>query len=768
MSPSNDLLEPTAPEPEPDNPEPDSETQAEYGADNRDLPKQLVDALRAIFQKRQGEEKYSRRREVIRDRKLRFYEVGHQHIQWNNYGNNGGFSVMTPGGLGWGNSGQNVQCPQYIDDYNIFFPYLRILTSVLTQNPPGVLFQPIDPSIVEDIDKSKTAEVYAKAFDRYNDIKSIQKQIVRMMGVSGRTVSWTRTEADAKRFGVNPDGTPKLFQRTTIHGCLESKTAIMAREYDQSLPYVFIYQDFDVNYLKGKYADYPHVEEIKAGQPGLGENQYERTARLGVLSGSRSYSQVGDSLTHMTTQVDGFIRPCDFEDEAYDSPFEGGEGESIRDKLNEMYPDGARVVWVGDTYMASYAECMDDHIDIQFPYEGDGMSRPPFMDMMVVVQDFFNDDMNWAREKFDTGAGSLWINADETEIDAITSQRAAPNAIRARKARNGMKTEDEFFQEPDPNLPATLVEFIKMLQNDLPQFMLAALPSLQGDAESTNKTASGYAQARAQAMGQLGIIWSAIQRMFARIRYQSALAASRCEDLDDMVIPGEKGEQSIEISMAQLRKGNFGCYPDEDSSFPESTQQQRSTFMSIFQMAAQSPQLQVELDNPDNWELAKRMFGLDELVILSAEARDKQLGEIEQLLKQEPVEPTPQEMEQANVAHAAAALAARAQGLPEPPPPDPTAMLKPSIPVDDLDYHQWEGAKGQEWLSSPARRAEDARGNQKGVLNVKLHVMQHLARAAAMAPPPTAAPPHKAVAPAPPKSGPPAAAPAPAASPALI
>ena len=72
----------------------------------------------------------------------------------------------------------------------------------------------------------------------------------------------------------------------------------------------------------------------------------------------------------------------------------------------------------------------------------------------------------------------------------------------------------------------------------------------------------------------------------------------------------------------------------------------------------------------------------------------------------------------------------------------PEDLLKPSIEVDDLDFHQWEGPCGQDWLSTESCWRELNVGrpgadgtpepNVAGVENVKLHTKQHLQRAAAM------------------------------------
>ncbi len=289
-------------------------------------------------------------------------------------------------------------------------------------------------------------------------------------------------------------------------------------------------------------------------------------------------------------------------------------------------------------------------------------------------------------------------------------------------------------------LPPSFETFMRTLQEELPQFMLAAPPAIFGAAMENNKTASGYAQARSQAMGQLGIIWARIQRMFARIRYQSALAASKDLTVDRLTVPGKEGQQPISVEMDRLRKGNFGCYPDEDSSFPESTSQKRAAFQNLVTLTETSPMAAAALDNPDNWSLAKRMWGLSELVIIPAEARDKQVAEIEILLQQAPLPPDPMEQQQVDIQHAASVIDAHAAGGAPPPAMSPEALMKPSVPVDELDFHLFEFQKCQEWLSSAARRTEDSKGNQQGVLNVKLHALAHQQMMALQAPPPMPAP----------------------------
>lgn len=764
-----------------------------YGDRLEKLPEQLVLALKAVVMEFQQQEKFPRRREVMRDRRNRFYERGVQHLYETSQGV---LTPMVPGQVYNGANGRG-QSPTYIDDYNIFLPYERIILSVLTQNSPGIAFRPSNPQAEADCEAANVAENYTKLFDRANDVKGLQVEQIRYMCLSGRTVSWTRTEADAQMFGFNDDGTPKRQEVTTFFGTLESKVPIMAKSQKDCL-YCILYDDPDVRQAKAQYpgegADgIPFAKSIQAGGVGLGESEYERTARLGILQGTRSQAQQGDSFSHVVTRMRCFLRPAAFSGEKFEEPFteaddsmlqENEDGTksvpTVKEILAQIYPDGCLVTFVGDTYVGSETISMDDSIDIAFPYKGDGMSRQAVMDLFVVIQDTFNDVTNGLRQASDVGWPSTWVDGEDQDIDAITNQKADPYAIRVRKARKDLAMAASFFREPDLVLPDSLMRWIENVSGPLAQLMLATPPVLFGAGDSDSKTASGTAQLRAQAMGQLGLIWGMIQRQWARIRFQAALLAGKNPDYAEEVVVAT-GDQSAPIQMAKLLKGKFGAYPDEDSSFPETTTQKRQNLNVLLQIAAQSPEFGMQLmSSPDNWKAIADLQGFAEIVIPEADSRDKQLLEIEELLQQTPIPPSPEQLEAAMQAHASEAVAGAAlsaqtgQPAPEVPDFDPLSMLKASVPVDELDYHEWEFAKCKQWLSSDACRRQLAirseqypAGNKMGVLNVKLHALEHqkfiqnqAMQAQALLPPPAP----KRQMPSQPKDGqppiPPAAAPA--------
>jgi hypothetical protein len=754
-----------------------------YGERNCYLPEQLKNALKVALESLGTKELYDRRRETMRDARNRYYRRGLQHIYENSQ--TGMYTAGVAGETITVGNGLSIECPQYIGDYNIIRPTELIIESVLTQNPPGIDFRPKTQS-TEDLEAANTAEIYREFFDRCNDSKGIQLKIVQMMCESGRTIISVETEANAQLWGLNDEGEAKQNETAHVWGTLESQVFPITAKSQNDLDAVILYNDPTINSAK---LQYPHLlnadgeSKIKGDVSGICEDAYKRLARLGILQGTRRYRQIGDALTHLTVRANCYLRPCNFLDKKFDDPYElfGGDEENgipedkpeqnetedgkpftVRDKLNQLFPQGVHCVFLGKTYAESWAESMDDGLTIGFPYEGDGMAREAIMDDAIVIQDFFNDIMNSLREAQDTGWPRTYISAEDEEFDAIQDQRSEPYAFALKKARAGQPLEADFFREPDLVLPASLVELMQYLAGPFLQFVLGTPPALFGASMEDQKTASGYAQAKNQAMGVKGIPWASIQQVMARMYYLAALKASKNPDHAEQILVPVKGETQV-LKLERLSKGHFGAFPDEDSSFPESTSAKRVLLQQLMTVAMQNPTISAQLlGDVYNWEIICQIFGFKELQLMEAEAGKKQMREIEELLQASPIPPSPEEVQafaqQQQMAlqqHAAQALVAQQQGLPEPPAPQPPKMidfgegqqypedlLKPSIEVEDLDFHQWEGPCGQDWLSTEACWREINVGrpgpdgtpmpNVLGVENVKLHVKEHLMRAAAM------------------------------------
>lgn len=757
--------------------------QADYGIGNRNLPDQLRRALLKCISAAQQREKFVRRQEVLQDAKIRFYDMGIQHVYLNGTYS---WTIAQPGGTySSGQNSKNNYFSDYLDDYPILPAFGQIIRAKLSEHDPSVDFQPDDPNDPNDLESAKAAEGMRHDYDRNNDVKLLQQKIIYHWETGGRTVVWTRCEDGPPRFG-DTAGNPPRHVISSVYGCIEAKVPIFASTL-RECGYIILYDDPDIKKAK---EDYPWIAaDIDAGQACLEEAAFERIARLGIIqnsSGRGSYGwNIGDSLTHLIGRGNAFLRTSEWQ--GMDDPFEEateadvspetGNVLTVCEKLTQMYPDGAHVVVVGQKYACSWNKSIDACISISHPYIGKGQTRMPILYPMIVVQDRFNQGMNLIAESQDHLVPSTWIGCAATEFAAITKQRAKPGAFRNLKDMpSGVKIQDVIYREQDYQIPASAMEFLQFLDGALPQFMLAVPPSIWGAAMQDNKTAAGLQLAAAQAMGILGALWDMEVQVFADVYYQNCIAISTDENYpDQIVIPDIKGRRSV-VEKASLTKGKFRCFVDKDSGFPESTNSQRQSMERMVALLAPTPLGMEIMGSPDNAAALVRLSGTP-IVIPSAIARNKQLREIEQLLIQQPeigdeqvlamiragenvptiimaiqqarammMQQYQAQLQQQQIDHAGQTIAAKAMGAAEPPqpapapPPDPTMIAKASVPIWPSDFHEHEAKKVQDWLTSDECNTELTIGrtspdpalsgemvpNIAGVLNVYLHGEAHV------------------------------------------
>lgn len=717
-----------------DHPE-DADPSQQFGENNVELPEQLQRILDGLFKKFMREEMFERRWEVMTGRRLRFYERGFQHISWSSrsmvfqQASSGSTAIV---------GGREVQAPKYVDDYNIFQPYLLTRVSVLSQNPPGVSFEPNKPDDSVDQQASADAEAYIELFNRVNDRPALQMQAARYMGLSSRVTAWTRTEADGQRFGLDPDGNANRREVTDLYGDLETKCRITARNQRETNYFII---STEKNVLDAKAQNPDFRDKISASESGVGEDNYERIARLGVLQGQKYALAVGDLLKNLVTEHHCWLRPSAFEDESCDAvlefpytpqnPAQREDEEpgapTARDAFADLFNDGAHCKFIGDQYCGSWNETMDDALTTVWAYEGDGMSRMPYMFPCLTLQDRFNDFMNAAAEVFDYGWPSKWIEGDEGDADAVQDQRSEPWNIYTKKLPPSVSAlENLFYQEPNPELPSTFIEHIQFISGQLAQFILGAPPALFGGAQKNADTAHAYAQARDQAMGVIGPVWMQMQRLWAGIYYQAALAAGQNPSYPEIVVAPVAGGKGQELRPERMQKGRFGCSPDKDTGFPETQSAKRQMLQAFLALIAQNPvALQAFMALPSNWELFKEVMGVPGIDFVQASQEEKEARETGELLKNKPVPADPAVLEEARIQHAASSLAAQINGAPPPPAPQASDFEQPSVDADPIfDYHQFAWEYWQRWMVDNADKLE-AEGKADQVRNARLHALEH-------------------------------------------
>jgi hypothetical protein len=505
----------------------------------------------------------------------------------------------------------------------------------------------------------------------------------------------------------------------TIVGGLELKTPPWANEMHE---YPYLQWNLEVHQARLRAA-YPHAAD-KIGSPvAPGAQQYERLARLSQSQGG-PLTEGGDFNINLITFQRTWLRPW---------AFFALEDKSLRDELLQMFPDGAYVAFAGDAYCESRNENMDDHWRVLHALPGDGSSgRPALGDALISVQERFNTLSNLQMETYEYGIPPIYADSEVLDFDSLQNQTAEPGSHYPARAKPGQSLAAGFFQPEPAEVPGDLAEHAANLMGPIAQFLTGAFPALFGGAMSNNDTASGYAMARDQAMGRIGLVWRRMKFFHADIMLLAVdcFRRNRPNDVEVTLLGAGAAFESQWIRLADL-KGNLFSYPETDEQYPTLWSQQRAVLMQL--IANPDPQIQAVLAHPENMALVKRLIGLEEFVIPDEESRTKQYREIAQLVAELPLVKRQDVTSAVNPAFKEAA----ASGV------DAEIILPSIMPDEFADNHGVELEICMRWFSSDAGQVAKVEA-PLGYANVRAHALFHrdylLKQQAATAPqpPPTA------------------------------
>jgi hypothetical protein len=409
----------------------------------------------------------------------------------------------------------------------------------------------------------------------------------------------------------------------TIVGGLELKTPPWAGEMHE---YPYVQWNMEVHQARLRAA-YPHAAD-KIGSPVAGNMQeYERLARL-AQSQCGPLTEGGDFNINLITFQRTWLRPW---------AFFALEDKSLRDELLQLFPDGAYVAFAGDAYCESRNENMDDHWRVMHALPGDGSSgRPALGDALISVQERFNTLSNLQMETYEYGIPPIYADSEVLDFDSLQNQSSEPGVHYPARAKPGQSLAAGFFQPAPAEVPPDLAEHAANLMGPVAQFLTGAFPALFGGAMSNNDTASGYAMARDQAMGRIGLVWRRMKFFHADVMLLAVdcFRKNRPHDVEVTLLGAGAAFESKWIRLADL-KGNLFSYPETDEQYPTLWSQQRAVLLQL--LSTPDPQIQAVLAHPENMSLVKRLIGLEEFVIPDEESRTKQYREIAQLVAESPV-----------------------------------------------------------------------------------------------------------------------------------
>jgi hypothetical protein len=696
----------------------------------------------------------SRRLQVRDAWKARYFYRGNQHLL---AGRNGAWVLPQNVLMG----GQSYD--DHAGETNMYLAFGDTITAALTSSTPPVRFEPEDPKNAAQLNAADAAEQAKLLIERNNNMIVLQEDLARFLWTDGLAYTYVRHVLDGNRYGFThgdmddmqdelsylpelggegPEGTqagapregeqaqeqpagpvkgsPRGSEEIVISGTLEVKTPMQASCLEES-DYLQWSKEIDV--VRGK-TKYPEVaDEIQPNQAATAESDYERLARTSIMMGMRPSNMTNDAMTYNCTIQHTWVTPAFFVEEKDDDK---------RNWLYDNFPKGMLVVMIGKTVCEVRNERFLDHWTLTHGRPGDGMHRPALGTPLIPLQEKLNDCMDLVHESFMHLIPIKWVDAEAMDANALGDIQSKPNTYLKMKRRVDKALAENFFVEPQIQIADGLLTYIEKLFGEMAQFLCGAFPALFGGNTGSNDTARGIESQRDQALGRIGLAWRNIKASYAKLMRQAVMAAA---EYRQGVMSGTiKGRDGTDVKIAidpQDLKANLLCFPDSDENFPESWVAQRAVWTNLLDKAATNPLLASILSAPRNQLIAKDKVGVPELVIPTASASKKQLGEIMILLEGAP-EPNPALMDaeqkvrelleqaQANGIEAdPAAIAAIQQSIAQIPPE------VSSVPIDKkLDDHATEAAEIKTWANeSEGIRARTE--NPEGFRNVILHFDEH-------------------------------------------
>jgi len=482
-------------------------------------------------------------------------------------------------------------------------------------------------------------------------------------------------------------------------------------------------------------AAYPLAADKIETTPSQGaEDVYARVSRLSVEQGLPSIHP-GDALMNLITFDRTWLRPW---------AFYAVDNEDVRCELLQLFPDGCYVAFAGDAYCEARNESMDDHWRVLHALPGDGQNRPSVGDSLVQVQERYNTLSNMQAETYEYGIPPIYADPQVLDFDALSNQVAEPAAHFPARARPGQPLAAGFFQPAPARVPPDMVQHQQELIGPVAQFLTGLFPAVFGGNMEDVKTASGYALARDQALGRLGLVWRRLKQFYGEtlLLGVDCFRKNRPETAAVQLLGPDGVLDARMIRVADL-KGSINVHAEADETFPRLKSQQRGVLQQLFGL--KDPLIQEALAEPANIGYIKNVLGLSELVVPGEDSRNKQLREIQELLSGAPIvveesDQTPAIRHPGATHETVIPPAPIFEGTGEPRllrlgvegslPAHRVMMgrmeVLPSVAVDVLlDDHAVEFEECKRWASSEAGQSAKMT-NPAGFANVRAHAEAHL------------------------------------------
>lgn len=407
---------------------------------------------------------------------------------------------------------------------------------------------------------------------------------------------------------------PKGREVFDFWGPVNVKIPFWARN-QESVGYL-IFQD-DVHYamMKNEFEEY--ADDISEGSPS--EDAHERYFRL-------LPEYVGNIPRFLNTMSAIWIRPW---------MYWTIQDEETRDYMFEKFPKGCFYCYAGTKLVGVENANLDDHWTISVDPLSVFIHGFPLGQPLTPIQEMRNDIVSLAFQSIEYSIPENFADPKVLDFQKYKDQQALPGMFTPIiKLPNSGQLADAFFQTTPSRLSEEVQVFTENIDRD-GQFVTHDFPSVYGGPSEGSKTAFEYGKSNSAALQALRMSWARLVDLWMNTLAKSATQYVENMRGDEKYVKKESGKYINVWIRKQNLSGKIGdIEPDGSENLPLSIEQQWQLITSVLQM--KDPILNQTILSPENAELLKKTSGIRDLYIPGDNDRRKQLGEIYDIINEDP------------------------------------------------------------------------------------------------------------------------------------
>lgn len=508
---------------------------------------------------------------------------------------------------------------------------------------------------------------------------------------------------------------PEGYEKMSVYGLLNLKMSPTVATFQDS-GYLQLVEDVHKGALRAAYQSMADQigskdKSFQDSGPTSGSDSYERTARMHLFEAQSKFANTRagaqkDYVTYKRVWLRNWYLMAHPDTD-------------MQKRLFAMFPNGVYVAMADEVFLDARAEDMDDHWTICTAMPGYGIYPQAMGSSTIPLQKQINDSFNIIAEHLDFGSSPpIFYDAEFLSGEAFSKQRMAPGTlIPVPRSRGGqLRSIKELLYQPDIKIDSNIYAYGRSLF-ELVQVVSGVMPSLFGGQLRGNETLGAYQQSRDQALGKLGLFWTAVKQHHASTMRLAVecFRRNRTGDAEKVILGKSNDFVSKYIRLADL-KGSIIAEPEADEDFPQSWAEIRTNLNELLTSPAGSAIGTALFNEPANISLLKKYLGSPEIVFSAEANREKQFRETDELLMAEPVEVPGQ-------------LQLDETGQPmniDPMTGAPPTEFISTVPVDvHADDHMVHIKAIQEWAADPDGGILAKKENPGGYANNMAHLLEH-------------------------------------------